>query len=201
MDDSITEFSVELLSSVRRTSSCTSAGEFDAGASPRCAASSRELRQATNTCCATKRARSSASRSVWRMSRAMYRLETSATTAKTSSDVASVNLVFRLRRIFPPRLVFFQFVVKSLETDAQQVRRARLVLAGRRERLQNEFALHRIDGRADGEPNAAESRIRHGAGAAEVRRKMLSRDHASIGGDCRAFEHIAQLAHVAGPRI
>src|SRR5579863_3517591 len=88
-------------------------------------------------------------RSVCRIKRPRYRLETTATTARTSSDVASVNLVFRLRRMRPPRLIFFQLVVKCLQADAQKFRRARLVLAGGRERLDDQLTLGVVHGRAD----------------------------------------------------
>src|ERR1700676_3933670 len=112
--DSISEFRVLLLSSVRLTYWRMSSGFEDRGDSPRSAASDSAFWQAKKICCATKRARSSPWRSTCWVRRPRYRAETTVTTPKTRSEVASVNLVFRLRRIFPPRLVFFQLVVKCL---------------------------------------------------------------------------------------
>src|SRR5277367_628985 len=107
MADSITESSELLLSSVRRAYSRRSAGLDEAGESPRSAASARAFLQVENTCCAIKRARASDWRRVCRVSRAIYRAETAVTTASTTNETARVNLVLRLRRIDPPRLVFF----------------------------------------------------------------------------------------------
>src|SRR5580658_10812615 len=106
-----------------------------------------------------KRARSSAWRRVCRVSRAMYRAETAVTTASTRSEVARVNLVFRLRRIDPPRLVFFQFVMKCLETNAQQFGRASLVLVCGVQSLQDQLALSCVHGGPYGKAERAEPRI------------------------------------------
>src|SRR5579871_1153247 len=132
-----------------------SAVESETGDAPCSAASAKAFCDARNACCATKRARSSPSRNTWRVRRPTYSAETTVTTASTSTEVASVNLVFRLRRIIPPRPIFLQFVVQRLEADAQQVRRTSFVLTCRGERLSYEFAFHRIHRRADRESNRA----------------------------------------------
>ncbi len=46
-----------------------------------------------------------------------------------------------------------QLVVKCFQADAEQFRRPRLVVSGRSQRLQNQFALHRVDGCANGKLN------------------------------------------------
>src|ERR1700683_3699786 len=137
--DSISEFSVVLLSNACRTYCRRSPGSSEAGDSPRSAASFRASPHAPYTCCATKLAVSLAWRRVCRISLPKYRPETTVTTARTSSDVASVNLVFRLRRMAPPRFVLFQLIVECLQADAEKFRGARLVLARGRESLDDQF--------------------------------------------------------------
>src|ERR1700733_11836601 len=100
-------------------------------------------------------------RRVWRISRPRYRLETTPTTSSTRNAVDSVNLVVRLRRIVPPRLVFFQLVVKRLQADAEKLRRARFVLAGGFESLHDQFALGVVHGGADGKTNPAQAFAGH----------------------------------------
>src|SRR5579863_2000822 len=131
----------------------------------------------------------------------MYSPETIATTANTSTDVASVNLVFRLRRMLPPRLVFFEFVVKRFEADAEQLGGARLVLACRGERLQNQLALRIFHRRAHRKADAAQSARGQRGSVTKIGREVRSSDHAAIGRNRRPLEDVAQLADVAGPRI
>src|ERR1017187_6270358 len=199
--DSISELSVLLLSNARRTYSRRSDGSGEAGASPRSAASFSAFPQASKTCCATNVSVSFAWRSVCRISRAKYRMDTTATTARTSSEVTSVNLVFRLRRIVSPRLVFFQLVVECLQADAEQLRRSRLILVRGFQSLVNQLALRIIYRGSNGESQRAQPPGSHGRSVPEIRRKMLTSDRPAVRSDCGALQHVAQLAHIARPGI
>src|SRR6185437_11522135 len=148
-----------------------------------------------------KAAVSFAWRMVWRVRRAMYSADTTATTASTSSEIARVNLVFRLRRIIPPRLVFFELVVKSLEANTKQFRGPRFVLAGGGQGLQNQFAFSSIHSGSNGKAKPPQSGSADGRSMAEVRRKMMAGNRAPVRGDHRPLQHVAQLADIARPRI
>src|SRR5690348_2911412 len=148
-----------------------------------------------------KAAVSFAWRSVWRVRRAMYNADTTATTASTSSEIASVNLVFRLRRIIPPRLIFFELVVKCLQADSKQFRGSGFVLACGRKSLEDQFAFGIIDGGSNGKAKAAESGCADGGSMAEIWRKVLAANRTPVRGDNGPFQHIAQFADVTRPGI
>src|SRR5271168_5336517 len=92
-------------------------------------------------------------------SRPTYSHETSATTNSTTSDVVSVNFVLRLSRMLTIRFVLLQLVVQSLQADAEQFRRPRLILIRSYQRLQNQFALRSFDGGAHGKAQTRELEI------------------------------------------
>src|SRR5487761_278183 len=173
----------------------------DAGVAPLSAASRSAFCAETNTCFSTNCARSFACAITWRVSRATYRPEISATTTRTKRDVASVNLFFRLSGILARRLVLLELVVKRFQADAEKLRGARFVLIRCGECLNDQLALGRFHRGAGREAQTGKlARLRHGT-PREIVRQMLASDGAVIAGDGRALQHIAQLTHVSRPRI
>src|SRR5205085_8190666 len=78
---------------------------------------------------------------------------------------------------------------------------ARLVVARLRQRLDDERALERIEVDAAGGKGRV---VRLGRGwrpARGVHRQMLAANQATVRENDGAFNRVAQLAHVAGPRI
>src|SRR5487761_144656 len=178
-----------------------SSGLDDAGVSPLSAASRSAFCAETNTCCSTNCARSFACAITWRVSRATYRPEISATTTRTKRDVASVNLFFRLSGILAQRLVLLELVVKCFQADAEQLRGARFVLIRRSECLNDQLALGRFHRRPGRKAQTGKlARLRHRT-PREIVRQVLASDRAVVAGDGRALEDVAQFAHVSRPRI
>src|SRR5262245_34505840 len=92
-----------------------------------------------------------------------------------------------------------ELVVQRLEADAERPRGLGLVVARRGQRLQDQRALGGIEGRAhvehDGAGSGWDRRDRAG------QREMHGRDQAAVAHDGRALEAVAELAHIAGPRV
>src|SRR5579859_1073086 len=178
-----------------------SSGLEDSGVAPFSAASRSAFCADTNTCCSTNCARSFACATTCRVSLTTYKPETSATTIRTKSAVASVNLFFRLSGILARGLVLFQLVVKCFQADAQKLRGARLVLIGRAQGLDDQLAFSRFHRGAGRKTQAGEfARLRHWP-AREIIRQVLAANGAVVACDGRAFQNVAQLAHVPWPRI
>src|SRR5262245_1251114 len=135
----------------------------------------------------------------------------SITTARPTMVVtAAICLALMLRRISGVRNRFFlllarraaaeliQLVVQRLQADAEDFRGARLVVACVLERHQDQPALGFLDRRPWLQ---RDHRLDHVRGIGDERRQMLRLDEFAVGQNDGALDHIAHLAHVAGPVV
>src|SRR5215204_1081343 len=91
-----------------------------------------------------------------------------------------------------------ELVVQRLERDAEDLGGARLVVARVIERQQDQPPLGLIDGRSRREGHG---RKRFLAARHEQGRQVTHLDEVTLGQDGRAFDDVAELADVAGPRV
>src|ERR1700693_1343673 len=96
--------------------------------------------------------------------------------------------------------ILLQFIVKSLQADAENLGGSRLVIAGSLQRLENQHFLSLFHGGTYAQANrigivgcSAQRRLPKSRG------QMLGLDYARIAHDYRALDCVAQLAHVARP--
>src|SRR6184192_1525407 len=90
--------------------------------------------------------------------------------------------------------------MESLQANLEHLSRARFIVSGLVERAQNHLPLDFLERRADWKTHrifGAQPR----AFIERIRREVMPLDLFSRANDHRAFDHIAQLAHVARPRV
>src|SRR5215472_18360636 len=97
--------------------------------------------------------------------------------------------------------VFFQFVVKSFEADAEEFRGAGFVVPGGAERLQNELAFHGVDGGADGKLDGRKVARTFRSNLAEFGRERRAGDEIFFAHDGGALENVAEFADISWPGV
>src|SRR5262245_59550428 len=95
--------------------------------------------------------------------------------------------------------VGLQLVVQRLEADLKQVGRARLVVVGLDERLEDQLAFGLVERDRDGQVERVF--VEQGALVEHRRRQVLFFDPLAFADDDGVFDHVTQLADVAGPLV
>ena len=98
--------------------------------------------------------------------------------------------------------VFFQLIVEGFQTDSQNFRGTRLIVAGGLERFQDQHFLGFFDRRAYAQADGV-GVVGCGTqrGLTETRRQVLGLHHAGVADDHGALERIAQFAHISRPGV
>src|SRR5262245_15528088 len=95
--------------------------------------------------------------------------------------------------------VGLQLVVQRLEADLKQVGRARLVVVGLDERLEDQLAFGLVERDRNGKVDRVF--VEQGALVEHRRRQMLFFDPLALADDDGVFDHVSQLADVSGPLV
>ena len=120
-------------------------------------------------------------------------MEVITTTSRTNTVISAVSLALRLS------LIFLQLVVQSFQTYPQKFRGARLIVFGACQGLVNQAAFGIRHGHSRPQAQAVVGTRHHRP--AEIEAQVLFSQDFTGAGHHGAFQGVAELAHVSGPRV
>ena len=122
--------------------------------------------------------------------------------SQTRQSVRAELSIGSFGQVAAVRTVLLQFVVQSLQADAENLCSSRLVVARARQRAQNELLFCFFDGRAYAKMDRVRIQLcgSHLRGA-EARRQVFRLNDSAAGKDNCALDRVPQFAYVSRPTV